>query len=67
MITPCIAKIHLGATTETMELNMDIELCFSPFKGSVYFPSRSYNAYQTFKYYDSEETYRDFPMLKMQD
>lgn len=52
--------MYRDATIDSMELNMDTELCFSPFKGAVYFPSRAYNAYQTFKYYDSEETDRDF-------
>ena len=60
MITPCNAEMYREATNDSMELNIDTELCFSTFKGAVYFPSRSYNAYQTFKYYDSEETDRDF-------
>ena len=52
--------MYLSATIDIREMNMDRELCFSPFKGAVYFPSRAYNAYQTFRYYDSEETDRAF-------
>lgn len=39
---------------------MDKQLCFSPFRGAVYFPSRAYNAYQTIEYYSCAETERDF-------
>lgn len=39
---------------------MDQNYRMSAFKGAVYFPSRAYNAYQTYEYFDADEIDRDF-------
>ena len=36
------------------------EFAMSAFHGAVYFPSRVYNAYQTYEYFDASEIERDF-------
>ena len=36
------------------------EFAMSAFHGAVYFPSRVYNAYQTYEYFDASELERDF-------
>ena len=36
------------------------EFAMSAFHGAVYFPSKVYNAYQTYEYFDASELERDF-------
>ena len=38
----------------------DKDFAMSAFHGAVYFPSRVYNAYQTYEYFDASEIERDF-------
>ena len=44
-----------------MEENMDYN---KQIKGAVYFPSRAYNAYQTWMYFDRTVIARDFGYAK---
>ena len=37
----------------------------SAFRGAVYFPSKVYNAYQTYEYFDASELERDLDFHKL--